>query len=342
MASSSSTSNNTKLDPSNTLILSGFDRSDFPARSSSPSNEEAEGVTEDIGSTATATARSSSAPPSTEAPCLTSEIQRLISETNGIPIVHWGNLKSFGRVIIVFQNVQDAAQARSIIQSSSTSPDKPIKAYFDKHTPLYEVDSEDSHLKLPDQGRLFFISPPPSPPAGWVSHPESSPNTETFHSDLHEALSNLGNGSSLENDIANRFSGNDDSSAVSSSFNPQTNSNDISPFPSETVVSPATGKLMRRVTLHKSQKSSSLSLKTDDATLGAVGSPSGRAEEGSTSPSVATPTIVVEWDEDGENDSQHMPGNWGRSAEQPKLAEENTPEKMRSTRTERPPMADNE
>lgn len=279
--------------PSNTIILTGFDRSDFPAKSL-PNEEE------------------TPFPSSSDDTSLSSEIRHLLQDTNEIPIVHWGNLKSFGRVIVVFQTVQDAAQAKQIIQASEQllgGPDKTIKAQFDKHTPLYEYENEDNHLRLPDQGRLFFISPPPSPPAGWVSIPEASPNTETFHSDLHEALSSLtGSGTATEGD-------------GSSGSSIQAETSDMSPFPSEMIVEPVTGKLKRRVTLHQSSSSSTppaLKLQT--------------ALQPAESPSVHTPTIVVEWDDDDEPDSSHLnPGA-------PTLASEDRPEKLRPTRTERPPM----
>lgn len=270
-----------KSDPSNTLILSGFSRSDFPAKSC-PTNEDVESAA------------------SQEDSCLTDDIRQLISSSNDIPIVHWGNLKSFGRVIVVFQSVQDAARAHSVLRASSSLSDGPysnIKTHFGKHTPLYEAGSDDPHLKLPDQGRLFFISPPPSPPAGWISQLESAPNTETFHSDLHQALSSL------------REAPHD--AEVNPPVNSAPDSYSLDPFPSETVVSPATGKLVRRVTLHTS--SSTQSINADD---GPVVPTSSALSEEPVSPSIAaTPTIVVEWDDDGEADSMHLPsGNSGEPA----------------------------
>lgn len=286
--------------PSNTLVLSGFDRSDFPVKS--VSNEQTEPAPATVPTPADET-------------CLANQIQKLLQTTHEIPIVHWGNLKSFGRAIAVFQNVQDAAQAKLVIQNNETAlggSGKVIRARFDKHTPLYEYEHEDKHLKLPDQGRLFFISPPPSPPAGWVSIPESAPNTEVFHSDLNEALSKL---ASLED-------------GKEAGATPTSSPYDLAPFPSETVVEPTTGKLRRRVTLHQSSTKPnppSLRLQTSVAQSETVQS---KPE----SPSVHTPTIVVEWDDDGETDCSHM------HAGAPQLSTEDKPEKMRITRTERPPM----
>lgn len=292
-----------KSDPSNTLILSGFSRSDFPAKLSSPANEEEESAA------------------SEDAPCLTNDIKQLITISNDIPIVHWGNLKSFGRVIVVFQTVQDAARAQLVLRASSSLADGPyanIKTHFGKHTPLYEAASDDPHLKLPDQGRLFFISPPPSPPAGWISQLESAPNTETFHSDLHQALSSLSEASH--------------DTEVKAPDNSIPDSYSLDPFPSETVVSPATGKLVRRVTLHKS--SSTQSINAEDEL---VPTSSAHSEE-PVSPSIAdTPTIVVEWDDDGEADSMHLPPS-GDSREPARYQASSSPKTKRPPKTERPPM----
>lgn len=88
--------------------------------------------------------------------------------------VHWAPLKSFGRILAVFLSAADAANARGIITSTSN-----YKAFYSQNTPL-EVDSEHSHLQLPDAGKLWLISPPPSPPASWVPRQEDEPNKETW------------------------------------------------------------------------------------------------------------------------------------------------------------------
>lgn len=324
LATTTSFVGTSRSSPSNTLILSGFERSDFPPRSSSllqRSDENENAI--DSGSQNNLSSNTS--------PCLTSRIRNLISEGNEIPIVHWGNLRSFGRVVAVFQNAQEATQAKLVIQSLEATSGKSLKAYYDKHTPLYEVESEDNHLRLPDQGRLFFISPPPSPPAGWISQPESAPNTETFHADLHEALLGLGGESDVTEDNTSNPSG-------SGTPTGEATTNNLTPFPSETVISTDTGKLLRRVTLHQSQKPR-LSLRTEGQEL----NPAFDQHEPSSPAVVTTPTIVVEWDADGENDSDHMPGDWGRNAavtasSELILANDARPERMRPTRTERPPM----
>lgn len=55
-----------------------------------------------------------------------------------------------------------------------------------------KIEQEPQHLPLPDAGKLFFISPPPSPPVGWEMRNEDPPNQQTFAPDhLAEALSKL-------------------------------------------------------------------------------------------------------------------------------------------------------
>lgn len=64
------------------------------------------------------------------------------------------------------------------------------KIYFGEPTPLCsELHNEQRRfLKKPDTGKLFFISPPPSPPCGWESKQEDAPNKEVWARDLEAAL----------------------------------------------------------------------------------------------------------------------------------------------------------
>lgn len=63
-----------------------------------------------------------------------------------------------------------------------------VKVYFGETTP---IEPGDQHLHLPDAGKLFFISPPPSPPHGWELKDEAPPNSQVLAEDLVEALSKL-------------------------------------------------------------------------------------------------------------------------------------------------------
>lgn len=62
------------------------------------------------------------------------------------------------------------------------------KCYFGEPTPIGD---EKKYLDRPDAGRLFFISPPPSPPVGWEMRHEDPPNTEVHAEDLASKLQKL-------------------------------------------------------------------------------------------------------------------------------------------------------
>jgi hypothetical protein len=63
-----------------------------------------------------------------------------------------------------------------------------IRVYFGSATPLRTTDQ---HLELPKSDKLFFISPPPSPPHGWEMRNEDPPNKQVHAEDLANALSRL-------------------------------------------------------------------------------------------------------------------------------------------------------
>ncbi len=46
-------------------------------------------------------------------------------------------------------------------------------------------------MKAPSLGKLLFISPPPSPPAGWEIREEEPPNKDVHAEDLQRALAGL-------------------------------------------------------------------------------------------------------------------------------------------------------
>jgi len=63
-----------------------------------------------------------------------------------------------------------------------------VRVYFGQPT---SIETKDEHLPLPDAGKLFFISPPPSPPHGWEMKLEGAPNKQVHAEDLAEALAKL-------------------------------------------------------------------------------------------------------------------------------------------------------
>lgn len=63
-----------------------------------------------------------------------------------------------------------------------------MRVYFGKNT---EISPGDQHLHAPKVDKLFFISPPPSPPHGWEIRNEEPPNKDVHADDLALALARL-------------------------------------------------------------------------------------------------------------------------------------------------------
>lgn len=96
-------------------------------------------------------------------------------------------LKSFRRIIVSFFTEEAAIAVRQVWDCEMVMGHQ-CKVYFGRAT---SVDQKDEHLALPDAGKLFFISPPPSPPHGWEVRLEDAPNKLVHAEDLAEALANL-------------------------------------------------------------------------------------------------------------------------------------------------------
>ncbi|KJZ80503.1 hypothetical protein HIM_00353 [Hirsutella minnesotensis 3608] len=112
-------------------------------------------------------------------------IRDLIAKT--APIHAFAPLKSFRRIVISFFDDDAAIAVRQIWDGEAILGER-IKIYFGQPTP---VQAKDEHLALPDAGKLFFISPPPSPPHGWEMRLEDAPNKMVHAQDLAEALAKL-------------------------------------------------------------------------------------------------------------------------------------------------------
>ncbi|OTB03378.1 hypothetical protein M426DRAFT_60460 [Hypoxylon sp. CI-4A] len=113
-------------------------------------------------------------------------LRDLISAT--CPIYTWSPLKSFRRIIVSFFDEQAAIRIRSIWDGESIMGER-CRVYFGQPTPLDL--HKDDRLQLPDAGKLFFISPPPSPPHGWEMKLEDAPNKQVHAEDLADALAKL-------------------------------------------------------------------------------------------------------------------------------------------------------
>ncbi|KAF4973048.1 hypothetical protein FSARC_546 [Fusarium sarcochroum] len=107
--------------------------------------------------------------------------------THSAPIHAFAPLKSFRRIVVSFYDEQAAIAVRQVWDNEAIMGQQ-CRVYFGKPTP---IDKRDEHLALPDAGKLFFISPPPSPPHGWEMRLEDAPNKLVHAEDLADALAKL-------------------------------------------------------------------------------------------------------------------------------------------------------
>jgi hypothetical protein len=103
------------------------------------------------------------------------------------PIHAWAPLKSFRRIVVSFFDEDAAIRVRQVWDGEAIMGER-CRVYFGQPTP---INAQDTHLALPDAGKLFFISPPPSPPHGWEMKLEDAPNKLVHAEDLAEALAKL-------------------------------------------------------------------------------------------------------------------------------------------------------
>ncbi|KAK6359386.1 hypothetical protein TWF696_000546 [Orbilia brochopaga] len=104
------------------------------------------------------------------------------------PLASWSPLKSFARIVCSFYSEEDAIKVRGELDGEILMGHR-MRIYFGTHTPI--TPPTDQHLQAPESQKLFFISPPPSPPVGWESRNEEPPNTVIMPEDLASALSKL-------------------------------------------------------------------------------------------------------------------------------------------------------
>ncbi|RVD82298.1 uncharacterized protein DFL_006728 [Arthrobotrys flagrans] len=103
-------------------------------------------------------------------------------------LASWAPLKSFARIVCSFYSEEDAIKVRGELDGEFLMGHR-MKIYFGTHTPV--TPPTDQHLQAPESQKLFFISPPPSPPVGWELRNEEPPNTLVMPEDLASALSKL-------------------------------------------------------------------------------------------------------------------------------------------------------
>uniref|UniRef100_A0A2S2QSZ0 Protein sarah n=1 Tax=Sipha flava TaxID=143950 RepID=A0A2S2QSZ0_9HEMI len=114
---------------------------------------------------------------------LKKEIEMLFSRFGEIISVQY--FRSFKRLRVNYSNSASAANAR-IQMHQIRFYDTVINCYFAQ--PVTPIDAADQHLQLPAPVKQFLISPPASPPEGWVPRAEGEP---LINYDLLAAIASL-------------------------------------------------------------------------------------------------------------------------------------------------------
>ena len=109
------------------------------------------------------------------------------------PLNSFSPLRSLRRIIVSYPTVEAAIAIRQLLDGTPLSENDRVRIYFGEPTPIVGEQGEDQHLKAPSLGKLLFISPPPSPPAGWEIREEEPPNKDVHAEDLQRALAGLSN-----------------------------------------------------------------------------------------------------------------------------------------------------
>lgn len=110
-------------------------------------------------------------------------------ESQGFSIYAFSPLKSFRRIIAVFHTVAHATQLRQLLDGETLFNHR-VRVYFGEHFELSDAE-KDKHLQAPKSDKLFFISPPPSPPGDWEMRNEDAPNKTVHADDLAVALNRI-------------------------------------------------------------------------------------------------------------------------------------------------------
>lgn len=105
------------------------------------------------------------------------------------PVHTWVPLKSFRRILASFATNDQATAVRAAWDGAGIHGQR-VRVYYGPCLSEAQFNQQ-QHLALPDAGKLFFISPPPSPPHSWESRVEDAPNRLVHADDLVEALENL-------------------------------------------------------------------------------------------------------------------------------------------------------
>ncbi|KAJ3021155.1 hypothetical protein HKX48_009074 [Thoreauomyces humboldtii] len=104
-------------------------------------------------------------------------------------------IKSFSRILAVFQRTADAQRARRELHEGPKL-DVSTRVYFGEHTDTTHLLNPEAgrtidHLQVPALERNFLLSPPGSPPVDWVQIRESAPVAGGHSDALMAALREL-------------------------------------------------------------------------------------------------------------------------------------------------------
>ncbi|KAK2834836.1 hypothetical protein FQN49_006867 [Arthroderma sp. PD_2] len=126
-------------------------------------------------------------------PCSLGSIKSHITAV--APLNSFSPLPSFRRIVCSFLTIDDAIKVRQLLDREPLQGKGRARVYFGETTPI-QTDTEEIRksklLEAPQSQKMFFISPPPSPPHGWMMRNEEPPNKDVHASDLAEALGRLG------------------------------------------------------------------------------------------------------------------------------------------------------
>ncbi|OGE51453.1 hypothetical protein PENARI_c013G06670 [Penicillium arizonense] len=117
------------------------------------------------------------------------EIRALITAV--APLNSFSPLPSMRRIVCSFHTTEDATTIRKMLDGKRLlERNVRPRIYFGEPTAILDG-GRPKLLEAPQVDKLFFISPPPSPPHGWVLRNEDPPNKEVHATDLAQALSML-------------------------------------------------------------------------------------------------------------------------------------------------------
>jgi hypothetical protein len=114
------------------------------------------------------------------------ELQRkVISHVPCTDVIQFIILKSLKRVVLIFNNKDSASKLYSVFKKEN----KEFVTGFSLSD--YNGDIQDNYLKLPENSRMFLISPPASPPSNFdYDQEEEEPNKSQIytHQEIQESL----------------------------------------------------------------------------------------------------------------------------------------------------------